>query len=367
MRLIKVRLKAKGYDIVIGNNILGSFSGYLKKLRLEKTAIVVTNPIIRDLWGARLRSALSGGGFNAKFEVVADSEQSKSIKSCFGLLEKIADYGKLTTPFIIAFGGGVIGDLAGFVASAYKRGIPYVQLPTTLVSQVDSAIGGKVAVDLKLGKNLVGSFYQPRLVFSETDFLRTLPAQQAREGLAEIIKYGVIKDAPLFQYLEKNIGRISRLEKEALEFVIERSSRIKADIVAKDEFDKLGLRAVLNYGHTIGHAIESASGYSKNYTHGKAVSIGMVAANTIALELGLITEAQCLRIKSLLIKAGLPVSAKGLNPSKIYAAHLYDKKFQRGKNRFVLPLRIGKVKICEGIPEAIIKRAIGSICKNRSV
>ncbi|MCX5716602.1 MAG: 3-dehydroquinate synthase [Candidatus Omnitrophica bacterium] len=289
----------------------------------------------------------------------------KKVNLCIDLINRIAKYDKMKRVCVIAFGGGVVGDLAGFVAAVYKRGVPYVQLPTTLLAQADSAIGGKVAVDLKIGKNLVGAFYQPGLVISEIDFLSTLPGRQVRAGIAEIIKYGVIGDAGLFGFIEKNIQKLLRLDKKALEFVVERSSRIKASVVAKDERDTLGIRAVLNYGHTIGHAVETATGYSGTYSHGEAISIGMAAANHIAVESGLLSGPQNTRIIKLLSGAGLPVFAKRLSAAGIYAAHLRDKKFIHGKNRFVLPIKIGKVKVVEGIPEKTIRKAINLICGGR--
>ena len=362
MKIIKIRLKEKGYNVVVGVKVLNALGAYLKKLDIGKDAIVLTTPIIRRLWGNKLLGLLVRSGFNVKFQEVADTEKTKSAQTCLEVLNKIAGYGRSKKAFIIAFGGGVVGDLSGFIASVYKRGIPYIQLPTSLVAQVDSAIGGKVAIDLKVGKNLVGAFYQPLMVFSEIQFLETLPPQEVRNGLSEIIKCGIIKDRDLFEFLEDNLEKILRLDKRSIEFVVYKSSLIKARVVEQDEFDKLGIRAILNYGHTIGHAIEAASGYSKNYTHGMAISIGMVAANFISKEIGLISGFECERIKNLLEQSGLPIRAKGINPNKIYEAHLYDKKFIHGKNRFVLPLRIGKVKIVEGISERLIRKAINLIC-----
>lgn len=361
MKIIKLRLKERSYNIVVGDNILGSLGGYLKRLNIGKDACVITTPVINAIWGPKLSSSLRRAGFRVRFEEVADTEKSKSAKTCLALLDRVALCGRAGGLFIIAFGGGVVGDLSGFVAAIYKRGVPYVQVPTTLVAQVDSSIGGKVALDLKTGKNLVGAFYQPRLVFSETRFLQTLPDKQLRNGLSEIIKYGVINDSALFEFLEKNSDKMLRLEKSALGHIIERSSRIKAAIVERDEFDRLGIRALLNYGHTIGHAIEAAGGYSSDYSHGMAISAGMVAANFIAKELGLISDHECRRIEGLLRAARLPVVVKNISPRKIYDAHLYDKKFIHGKNRFVLPVAIGKARAVSAVPEVLVKKAIDLI------
>ncbi|NQU73700.1 MAG: 3-dehydroquinate synthase [Candidatus Omnitrophica bacterium] len=363
MKVMKVRLKEKSYNIVVGNNIVRFFVDYLRKVNIGRHAIIVTTPVINRLWGKKLLGLLQRGGFNVRVEEVADTEKSKSTSTCLALLNRIANYGKSKKVFIIAFGGGVVGDLAGFAAAIYKRGVPYIQLPTTLISQVDSSIGGKVAIDLKVGKNLIGAFYQPRLVFSETTFLKTLPDKEIKNGFSEIIKYGIIKDKKFFKFLEDNVEKVLMLDKKVIQFVLERASQIKANVVQKDEFDKLSVRAILNYGHTIGHAIETASGYSKRYTHGMAISIGMIAANFISQRMGIISKSECSRIEDLLKRAGLPVRAKGIAPSKVYEAHLYDKKFTHGTNRFVLPVSIGRVKIVEGVSEALIKGAIQSVCR----
>ena len=362
MKTIKVHLKEKSYSIIVGKNILGSFGNYLKNLKIGDHAIVITTPIIKKIWGKDLSGLLHRDGFDVKFHEIADTEKSKSAQACLKLLNRIAVYGRSKKIFIIAFGGGVVGDLAGFTASVYKRGIPYVHLPTTLVAQVDSSIGGKVAIDLTVGKNLIGAFYQPRLVFSEIEFLKTLPPREIKNGLSEIIKYGVINNRPLFEFLENNLERVLKLEKKPIEFIVSLSSQIKARVVERDEFDRLGVRAVLNYGHTIGHAIEAGSGYSKNYTHGMAISVGMIAANFIARELGLLSDEEYGRIDNILRRAGLPTRVKGIAPDKIYEAHFYDKKFRDSKNRFILPLRVGKVRIVENIPQRLIRKTIAFIC-----
>lgn len=347
---------------------MNSLAGRLRRLDIGQCAFVITTPTIMRIWGRKLRGALDRGDIEAVFQRVADTEESKSAGACFRVISKLASYGRTRGVFIIAFGGGVVGDLSGFVASVYKRGIPYVQLPTTLLAQVDSAIGGKVAIDLPVGKNLIGSFYQPRLVFSDASFLRTLPLGEVKNGLAEVIKYGVIKDEKLFEFLEDNAEAALALEKRAVEFMVRRSSQLKARIVGEDEFDKLGARAALNYGHTIGHAIEAASGYSGDYGHGMSVAIGMAAANFISRELGLLSDSGYWRVEALLKKVGLPTRAKGVSQNKIYNAHLYDKKFAHGRNKFILPLRIGAVKIAEDVPEKIVRKAITFICggKQRS-
>lgn len=358
MNIVSLALKKKSYDILIGHGLIKDCGRLLKGLKIGKDAVIITNGRLLRLYGKVLTASLKKALISSHFEIVPDSEKAKSSKIAADLINRISAYDKGKRLFIIAFGGGVVGDVAGFVAAIYKRGIPYVQIPTTLLAQVDSAIGGKVAIDIPVAKNLIGAFYQPKLVISDTSLLESLPPKQVRNGLAEVIKYGVIKDRPLFEYLEKNLRRVLALDRKALEFIISRSSAIKACIVEKDEFDNKGKRVILNYGHTIGHAIEAASAYSKRYNHGDAVAIGMVAAADIALRLKLIRARDALRIEALIKKAGLPTAIKGLGFSDIYEAQLHDKKFIRGKNRFVLPVKIGRVKVVEGISESIVKAVL---------
>ncbi len=358
MKKVRVRLKDRSYDIVIGSGLFQKSGRLLKRLGLGRDAVVITNRRVLSLYGRRLGAILKRSGFTVSFEIVPDSEKAKSSECAASVLNRIAAYDKYRRIFLAALGGGVVGDLTGFIASIYKRGVPYIQIPTTLLAQVDSSIGGKTAIDLPAAKNLAGAFYQPRIVISELSFLRSLPKRQLRSAMAEIIKYGIVKDKRLFEYIEENCAKIIKGDERALEYLIFRSSEIKADVVAKDEFDDKGLRVILNYGHTAGHAIEAASSYSGKYDHGESVAIGMAIAADIALKLKMITQKNAQRITSLIKRCGLPVQAKGLNSSRIYNSLLHDKKFIRGKNRFVLPVGIGRARVTEGIPAAIIKKAI---------
>jgi len=358
MKKIRVFLKERSYDILIGDGLIDDCGNLLKRLDIGRDAVCISNKNLLSLYRARLEKSLKKSGLTVHFELVPDSEKAKSITVATRLINRISSYDKHKDVFIIAFGGGVIGDVAGFVAAAYKRGIPYAQIPTTLLAQVDSAIGGKVAVDLDVAKNLVGAFYQPKIVISDISLIRSLPARQIRNGLAEIVKYGIIKDKELFKFLEANYKKILGLHKNALEYVVLRSAEIKAAVVAKDEFDKKSVRAILNYGHTFGHAVEAASGYSAMYNHGEAVAIGMVIAARIALNLGLIKLDEVLRIEGLIKKIGLPSNIKKLRISDIYEAHLRDKKFVHGKNRLILPTGIGSVKVVEGVPDPVIKSVL---------
>ncbi len=357
MQTIKINLKERSYDIVICGDMLKSIGGYIQQLNIGEAAYIITNNTIKNLYGGILDKILTASEFNLKFKTIPDSEKSKSLKTVFSIIEDLAEYSKHKRVFIIAFGGGVIGDIAGFTASIYKRGIPYIQIPTTLLAQIDSSIGGKTAVDLKQGKNLVGAFYQPKLVYSDINFLNSLPLRQLRSGLSEVIKYAIIKDPLMFKYLEENYPAILNKNKSAFDFIISRSCKIKAQIVQRDEREKKGIRTILNFGHTIGHAIETAGGYKK-YTHGEAIAIGMLAASEISLIMKLINTSLLKRIEELIKKTGLPVKIDNLSIEKIINAHYLDKKFTGSENKFVLIEDIGKIRIEKNIPLKVIKEAL---------
>lgn len=366
MQTIKINLKERSYDIVICGDMLKSIGGYIQQLNIGEAAYIITNNTIKNLYGGILDKILTASEFNLKFKTIPDSEKSKSLKTVFSIIEDLAEYSKHKRVFIIAFGGGVIGDIAGFTASIYKRGIPYIQIPTTLLAQIDSSIGGKTAVDLKQGKNLVGAFYQPKLVYSDINFLNSLPLRQLRSGLSEVIKYAIIKDPLMFKYLEENYPAILNKNKSAFDFIISRSCKIKAQIVQRDEREKKGIRTILNFGHTIGHAIETAGGYKK-YTHGEAIAIGMLAASEISLIMKLINASLLKRIEELIKKIGLPVKIDNLSIEKIINAHYLDKKFTGSENKFVLIEDIGKIRIEKNIPLKVIKEALKRRSKMRVI
>lgn len=355
---IKVNLGERSYDIIVGHNCLLDLGKILKRLDIGKDAIVVTNSNLFSLYGKKIKKSLEKVGLNVKIEEVQDSEKAKSYRQFVKLTEYITSGGFKKRIFIVAFGGGVIGDLAGFVAAVYRRGIPYIQVPTTLLAQVDSAIGGKVAIDLKQGKNLLGAFYQPRLVFSDLALLNSLSLRQIRSGLAEVIKYGVIKDPGLFCYLEDNSFELLKRNKDNLSEIVLRSCKIKARVVEQDERDSKDLRIILNFGHTIGHAMETAAGYSKLISHGESIAIGMLVASDIARELRMIANNSVRRIEGLIQKIGLPTKISQIDLSKVLKASYHDKKIIRGKNRFVLPARIGQVRIVEDIPLNLVVKAL---------
>jgi 3-dehydroquinate synthase len=360
MKQIQVKLKSDTYPIVVGTGLLPLLPNFMAKLSLGPDAIVITNPLVKRLHGRALAIPLQAKGFSVKFFEVEDSEKSKSVGVAFDLIGKIAAYAVDKKPVIVAFGGGVIGDLAGFMAAVYKRGIPFVQVPTTLLAQVDSSIGGKVGVDLPQGKNLAGAFYQPKLVLADSSLLLTLSERQMRNGLAEVVKYGVIKDLRLFTFLEKNYAGILKYDLPALVHVVLASAAIKAGVVEADEKETRGLRIVLNFGHTIGHAIETASNY-ESYHHGEAVALGMRAACAISCRLKLMPSLEAARIETLLSAIGLPERVEGVGLPEILKAMKFDKKFSGKINRFVLCSSIGKTVVREDISDQVIRAAIESI------
>jgi 3-dehydroquinate synthase len=345
------------YKITIGHGILGGFPRHIRTLGLGKDALIITHPVIERLYGKKLSAALRKAGYTVKAINVPEGEKSKSASCALRLLKEISAYDVDKNIFIIALGGGVVGDLAGFVAAIYKRGIPYIQVPTTLLAQIDSSIGGKTAIDLETGKNLVGAFYQPRLVFADTKILKTLSPRQLRNGLAEAVKYGIISDPKLFTYIEANHQKFLKGNAEVLNFIVRRCARIKARIVAEDEKETKGLRTVLNFGHTVGHAVEAASRYNQ-YHHGESVGLGMRVAARISVRMGLLSAAQEMRINQLITKVGLPEKIKGVRLPKILELMKHDKKFSAGHNRFVLARKIGQVTVVRDIPAAIITQSI---------
>lgn len=357
MKTIAVSLKENPYKILIGADTLSALGRHIKLLNIGKDAIVITTAGIKRLHGKTLTESLKRHGFTVKEFMVPDGEQSKSAKVAIDLIEKIASYDVFKKVFIVAFGGGVIGDLAGFVAAAYKRGVPYIQVPTTFLAQIDSSIGGKVAVDLSVGKNLMGAFYQPRMVYSDVSVLKTLNKRQIQNGFAEAVKYGIIDDPNLFGFIEKNYLKALKGDAAVLRHLVGRCSQIKTDVVLADEKETKSIRTILNFGHTIGHAIEAAGAF-KQYDHGQAIAIGMRMATDISFQLNMIGQETADRINQILTKIGLPERVEKQSVKRILKLMMHDKKFISGKNRFVLVSRIGKVKVMEGIPINVIKASI---------
>lgn len=351
---VDVALGPRSYPVLIETDRLSVLGGALRAHGLAQTnAFVLTNPEVGALYFQPLHSTLSSAGFTriVRHEIPA-TEEGKNwdvfSSTCAALLEHFPDAG--ASPLVILLGGGVVGDLGGFAAAVYRRGVPFVQVPTTLLAAVDSSVGGKVAVNFGGVKNIMGAFSQPRLVFCDLSTLRTLPARELRSGTAEVIKYGAVCCGALFADLEGGaLERLLALDPATLEEVVSRCVRLKAAVVEQDEFDKLGIRNVLNFGHTIGHALELSAGYA--LTHGEAISIGMVAATRIARALKLCDGDFQSRLESLLRRAGLPLSFPGhpeLFEPMLRALQL-DKKFRNGKNLFVLPTSPGQWRQVEDV------------------
>jgi 3-dehydroquinate synthase len=357
MKTIRVSLEDRSYAIHIGSGVLRSLPRLIRANGLGRVAIIITTPRVHRLLGRLVSGELRRAGVDIHILEVPDTEKSKSADEALRLIEKITRLEKSRKVFLVALGGGVVGDLTGFVAAIYKRGIPYIQIPTTLLAQIDSSIGGKTAVDTAFGKNLIGAFHQPRLVLSDTRLLKTLPRRQILSGLAEGIKYGAIHDASFFAFIEKAIDQILALEPGATSRLIETSSRIKAGIVSRDERDTKDARIILNFGHTFGHAVEAASRFK--ITHGEAVAIGMVLACRLSEKLGLLDAASARRVSRLIQKAGLPATIPSfVKTASILKALAHDKKFSRGKTRFVCLTRIGQTRIKENVSPALIQNLI---------
>ncbi len=355
MKKVEVNLGLNSYQIVIGSGLLAETGQRLKELGLSGKLVIITNPTVQKLYGDSLKQALLRDGFQVTMLTVADGEEQKSLETAGRLYTELSEaYTERGTP-ILALGGGVIGDLAGFVAATYFRGVPLVQIPTTLLAQVDSSIGGKVAVNHGLLKNEIGSFYQPRLVISDTGVLKSLPPGEFANGLAEVIKSAVIRDRDLFAFIEANLDKIKSLDEEVLEEVVFRTASIKAEVVAKDETD-LGVRHILNYGHTIGHAIESVSDFRVN--HGGAVAAGMLAAARISNKLGILGEDELVRLKSVISGASLPTEIPDLDRGKMLQAIGHDKKVSGGKIKFVLLKSIGEAFITDQVSPSLIEEVL---------
>ena len=365
MRTVSVQLGNRSYAIKIAPGLIDQLGRECARLKLGARCAIITDTNVGRRFAKAAFNSLATAGFSPSLIVVPAGETAKSMKTVQTCYDLLAAHRLERKSFIVALGGGVVGDLAGFVAATYLRGIAFVQVPTTLLAQVDSSVGGKVGVNLKAGKNLVGAFYQPRLVLCDLDTMRTLPEREFRAGLAEVIKYGIIYDARLFAQLERDLPKLLRREPQTLAAVIARCCEIKADIVGQDETEN-GLRAILNFGHTIGHAIENISGYGK-YLHGEAISIGQVATAKLSSGLMGLSGNDAGRIRDLFKRAGLPVGIKLSTPRrrKLFAAMRLDKKVSGGEIRFVLARKIGNVTWGQCVPENLINRALDEIVNRK--
>jgi len=357
--VINVNLPQQSYGIAIAPAGLDQLGSDMAKLKLGQKVLLVSNPTIFKHFGARAIDSIKAAGFEVAEVTLQPGERYKNLNS----VQKIFD-GALANRLersstLVALGGGVVGDMTGFAAASWLRGINFVQVPTTLLAMVDASIGGKTGVNHPQGKNLIGAFHQPRLVLIDPEVLKTLPMREFRAGMAEVIKYGVIWDAELFTQMEacKRLDQLRYLPDGFLSQILNRSCQAKADVVSKDEREG-GLRAILNYGHTIGHAVESLTGY-RLVNHGEAVAIGMVAAGQIAVELQMWQQVECDRQNALIQKAGLPIKLPaGVDIDAIVAALQSDKKVLAGKVRFVLPTQIGTVTVTDQVPADTIKHVL---------
>jgi 3-dehydroquinate synthase len=358
MEKVPVQSGSRPYDILIDCDWLSALGGTLKESGLLKGNVAVfTSPTIGGHYFEPVEASLrEAGADRIGRHDVPDGEDNKSFENYRKAIDWLAGFAPRpdVEPLVVNLGGGVIGDLGGFVSATFRRGVACVQVPTTLLAAVDSSVGGKTAINLPEGKNLLGSFYQPFLVFMDLRVLDTLPEREVRSGMAEVIKYGAALDAGLFDYIEANVGRLSALEGDALMHVVPECCRLKAEVVRRDEYDKCSVRICLNFGHTVGHAIENACGY--RLTHGECVAIGMVAAARLSVAMGLLARGDADRLTALLEQAGLPTDCKdlSLDPARVLDAMKRDKKFVRGSNRFVLLTAIGEWVEKEGVPEDLV-------------
>ena len=360
MREVTVPLGTRSYSILIAPKLLPQLGAQCAKLKLGQRCAIITDKNVAPHFAKWAQNSLRAAGFDSVTIVVPAGETAKSLKTVQTCYDQLAKHRLERKSFIVALGGGVVGDLAGFVAATYLRGIAFVQVPTTLLAQVDSSVGGKVGVNLAAGKNLVGAFYQPRLVLCDIDALATLPTREFRAGLAEVIKYGIIYDAALFARLERDLGKLLKLDRKTLAEVIARCCEIKAEVVGQDETES-GLRAILNFGHTIGHALEAISRYGK-YLHGEAISIGQVAASELSSALLDLPDVDVERIADLFRRASLPTSVE-LNAremKQLFAAMRLDKKVSAGEVKFVLAKRIGEVVWGQRVREELIRATLNS-------
>jgi len=359
MRSIKVNLDKKysaSYEIRLGKNITDRIALLIAKNHKANKHVVITDDTVAKLYGNNLLSALKTAGLNAALIDFSAGEPSKTIQTLLDMADKLLKLGADRGSCLLAFGGGVVGDMAGFLASVYMRGIPYVQIPTTLVAQVDSAIGGKTAVDLPAGKNLLGTFYQPAAVFVDLAYLDTLPEKEFRNGLAEIIKYGIIDDEKMFALLEENMTALEAKEPLLLLKIVENCCRIKKSVVEIDEREQ-GLRRILNYGHTLGHALEAVSGY--RMTHGEGVALGMIAAARLSVKKKYLAEHEAKRIEELIRLAHLPSKIPENLPTEDVITRLQADKKKRGDTlHFVLLKKIGLPFINGGVEKNLIAEVI---------
>ncbi len=354
METIHVDLGERGYPIYIATD----FDGLGKACAdagLNGRMMIVTDSNVGKHYCDACIKALSANGAAVSCHVIAAGEQNKNLDTVREIYEKLVADSMDRKSVLVALGGGVVGDIAGFAAATFMRGIPFIQVPTSLLAQADSSIGGKTGVDFEGSKNMIGAFYQPRLVYINVNTLRTLPVRELRSGLAEVIKHGLIRDGDFYEYIDYNLNKIYSLDESVLKYITRKNCSIKGNVVEQDEREG-GLRAILNFGHTIGHAVESVSDFSM--LHGESVAVGMAGAYRLALKLGMVDGTAAAKVESTLKKAGLPVNASGMDVNAIMNRMLYDKKVTDGTLHFILPKGIGEVVQYALKNEAVLKEVL---------
>jgi len=351
-RTLEVGLGERSYPIHIGSGTIARAGDVLARERARR-AVVVTNDTVAAHWLAPLRASLDARDVQSDVVSIPDGESHKNFATLESVVTRLLELRAERKTMIVALGGGVVGDIAGFAAAVYQRGMPFVQVPTTLLAQVDSSVGGKTGINHPLGKNMIGAFYQPRAVLIDSQCLATLPTREVAAGLAEVVKYGAIRDAAFFAWLESNVDALVARDPVALTHAIYESCRIKAAIVAADEREE-GERALLNFGHTFGHAIENAVGYGE-WLHGEAVAAGMVIAARVSRRTGRIREDDARRLEALIARAGLPTAAPALGFDRWKTLLARDKKVAAGTIRYVLLDAIGQAAIAAGIEDDVLR------------
>jgi 3-dehydroquinate synthase len=360
---IRVNLNERGYDIVVTTDALSDLGAFARQHTQGTSAVIVTDENVEDL-AKGVQASFQAEGFQTQLKILSPGEPQKSLAVASRLYDWLAENQVDRRTVVVAVGGGVIGDLAGFVAATYARGLPLLMVPTTLLAMVDSSVGGKVGINHPRAKNLIGSFYQPIGVWIDIDVLKTLPDREFRSGLAEVVKYAVILDAELFAYLEANGEAILRRQPEVIRDVVARCCRLKADVVEQDEREESGLRAILNYGHTFAHAFETVSGYG-HWLHGEAVSAGMICASQLAERRGLISHDLTERQEKLLSRFGLPPAPEHWPVEDLLAVMRNDKKSLAGRLRFVLPRRLGDVALFDDVTEDDVRNVLDGLGQRR--
>ncbi|MBF0147484.1 MAG: 3-dehydroquinate synthase [Magnetococcales bacterium] len=362
---LSLDLGPRSYPIDFGPGLIDTIGQRMKALNLRGQTAVVTNDTVAPLFLDRVRTALEGAGYSVLPILLPDGEVHKNFATLQQIFDALLTHRMERSTILIALGGGVIGDMTGFAASAFLRGVTFVQIPTTLLAQVDSSVGGKTGINHPLGKNMIGAFYQPRLVTCDLETLSTLPKREFLAGMAEVIKYGLIRDADFFRFLSEHLDAILDLKTGPLQKVVQTCCAIKAEVVSADEHER-GQRALLNFGHTFGHAIESLTGYDQ-LLHGEAVAMGMVMAADLSRRMGWLGEEQWRATVSLLRRTGLPLTVPELEVAAFKDAFSRDKKVRDGRPRFVLLREIGHATVTSDIPEPLLSDLLRDHAQHRTI